>query len=79
MARLFSVSGCAAAAIAMQCSGSVAAVIGGNVIAAQPARPKLVANNDATLTGAISRAPKVDKTIATVSRSIDDAGRGLHA
>ena len=54
-------------------------MIGGNVIAAQPARPKLVANNDATLTGAISRAPKVDKTIATGSRSIDDAGRGLHA
>jgi hypothetical protein len=49
-------------------------VIEDNVIAAQPARPKLVANNDAAPTGGISRAPKVDSTIATGSRSIDDAG-----
>jgi len=71
---LFSVSGCAAAVIATQCSGSVVAVIGDNVIAAQPARPKLVANNYATPTGGISRAPKVDRTIATGSRSIDNVG-----
>lgn len=76
MARLFSVSVFAAAAIATRCSGSVAAVIGGNVIAAPPVRPKLAANSDAAPTAAISKAQKVDKTIATDSRSIDDAGRG---
>jgi hypothetical protein len=40
-------------------------VIGGNVIAAQPVRPRLAANSDAAPTAAISRAQKDD----------DDSGR----
>ena len=77
MARLFSVSVFAALAIATRCSGSVAAVIAGNVIAAEPVRPRLAAISDAAPIAAISRAPKGDKTIATDSRSIDvDDGRG---
>ncbi len=75
MARLFSVSGFAAATIATRCSGSAAAVIGGNVIAAQPVRPKLAVNSDAAPTAAINRAQKDEMTIATGSGSIDDAGR----
>lgn len=72
MARLSSVSGFAAAAIATRCSGSVAAVIGGNVIAVQPVRPKLAVNSDAAPTAAISRAQKDETTIATGNGSIDD-------
>jgi len=72
MERLFSVSMFAAAAIATQCSGSVATVIGGNDIAARLAGPTLAVNSAAALTAAISRAPKVDRIIATGSESIDD-------
>lgn len=75
MARLSSVSGFVAAAIATRCSGSVAAVIGGNVIAAPPVRPKLAGNSDAAPTAAISRVQKDEKTIATGNGSIDDADR----
>ncbi len=75
MAKLFSVSEFAGAAIATRCSGSVAAVIGDNVIAVGPVRPSLAGNSDVLPTVAISKARKDEQTIATGSARIDDAGR----
>ena len=74
MARLFSVSEFAAAVNATRCSGSVGTVIADSVIAARPVRPKLAVNNDVVPTVATSRARKDEKTIATGSGSIANAG-----
>jgi hypothetical protein len=71
---LFSVSEFVAAAIARLYSGSVAAVIVGNAIAAPPVRSKLAVSNAAVPTAVINGAPKVDKTIAIGNRSIDVGG-----
>jgi hypothetical protein len=75
MAKLFSVSGSAAAVIATRCSGSVATAIGDNAIAAGPVRPRLSGDSDAVPTVATSKAQKDEKTIATGSASIANALR----
>ncbi|HME58558.1 MAG TPA: hypothetical protein VKF63_09475 [Terracidiphilus sp.] len=75
MAKLFSVSGFAAAAIATRCSGSVGVVIADNAIAAQPVRPKPAANSGVVPTVGTSNPRTGAKIIATGSGSIANAGR----
>jgi hypothetical protein len=75
MARLFSVSGFAAAVNATPCSGFVAAAIGDSVIAARTVRPKRAVNSAVVPTVATNKVPKDEKTIAIGSATIVNAGR----
>jgi hypothetical protein len=75
MARLFFVSGFAAAVNATPCSGFVAAAIGDSVIAARPVRPKRAVNSAVVPTVATNKVPKDEKTIAIGSATIVNAGR----
>jgi hypothetical protein len=69
MAKLFSVSGFAAAANATRCSGSVATVTEDNVIVAGPVGSRRAGDSNAAPTVATSKVQKEEPTIATDSAS----------
>ena len=73
MAKSFSGSGFAAAAVARQCSGFVSTAIVGSVIAVPPAVAKHDSSSGAAQTAATNAVRKAGSTIATDSASIGAA------
>jgi hypothetical protein len=72
-AKLFYVSGFAGVPDAANCSGSAATATEDSVTAARHVATKPTVTSGASLTGAISKAPKDGSIIETVSASIDGA------